>query len=99
VHSHWLAGGTTGFVGFRFDGGSGVQYGWAQIQLDSGPDSNDFTFVDYAWGDPGDVFNAGDLTLAAVPEPATSSIGLLATGAVGVMALRRRRAAEKRAAS
>jgi hypothetical protein len=88
--SHWLGGpGTTGFVGFEFNGGAGAQYAWARILLDTGPNKNYFTLVDYAWGDPGDIFNAGDLT-PAVPEPAT--IGLLALGAVGVTALRKRRA-------
>jgi hypothetical protein len=96
AHSHWLGpAATTGFIGFEFNGGSGTQLAWVRIQLDTGANQNDFTLVDYAWGDPGDVFNAGDLVAgAAVPEPATFAVGLLATGAIGVTALRKRRAAK-----
>ena len=91
VHSHWLDGGTTGYIGFKFNIGSGVEYGWAQLSLDSGPGQNAFTLIDYAWGDPGDVFGAGDLTVSPVPEPSVFSLALLATGAFGVSALRKRR--------
>ncbi len=94
AHSHWLGpAGSTGYVGFKFDTGAGTELGWAQLSLDSGAPENTFTLIDYAWGDPGDVFGAGDLTVEAVPEPATFGIGLLATGAIGVSALRRRRRA------
>jgi hypothetical protein len=94
VNSHWLNAGN-GYIGFKFNTGAGVQYAWAQLSMDTGAPQNFFTLVDYAWGDVGDVFKTGDLTVAAVPEPATFGVGLLATGAIGVSLLRRRRAALK----
>jgi PEP-CTERM motif len=82
-NSQWLAAGP-GFVGFRFDGGSGFQYGWARLNMDGAP-GNTFTLVDYAWADLGDQINTGQ-----VPEP--GSLALLAVGAAGLLAWRKRRA-------
>jgi PEP-CTERM motif len=73
-----------GFVGFKFDGGSGVQFGWARFIM-SGSPGNSFTLVDYAYGDPGDTLVAGQ-----IPEP--GSLGLLALGGAGLLAWRRQRA-------
>ena len=75
--------GDTGFIGFRIDlGGGDFQYGWAQIQVDA-------------------VFQ-GDVTiLAAAIEtdpntpihiPESGTLSLLALGAAGVSALKRRKA-------
>lgn len=85
--SEWKTAGTTGFVGFRFDGGSGLQYGWARITVDGTP-GNTFTLVDFAWADFGDQISTGQTT--AVPEP--GSLGLLALGGAGLIAWRKRRA-------
>jgi hypothetical protein len=86
-NSQWLNAGT-GFIGFKFNGGAGVQYGWARVTMDSGlPDlGHTFTLVDYAFGDPGQQILTGQ---TSVPESG-SSLGLLALGAVGVLALRRK---------
>lgn len=77
-----------GFIGFRFNGGAGVEYGWARVNM-QGATGNGFTIVDYAWADPGTPIRTGQ-TSAAIPEP--SSIGLLAAGAAGLALWRRRRA-------
>lgn len=83
AHSKFLDPGT-GFIGFRFNGGSGIEYGWARVTMDGAPE-NGFTIVDYAWGDTGTPITAGQ-----VPEPA--SLGLLAVGAAGLLVWRKRRA-------
>jgi hypothetical protein len=76
-----------GFIGFRFNTGAGIQYGWARVNMGGAPD-NSFTLVDYAWGDPGDMIRAGQ---TVIPEP--GSLGLLAVGAVGLLFWRKRRSA------
>ena len=75
----------TDFVGFRFNSGSGVQYGWARVRMD-GPDSNfSFTVIDYAWADPGEPIKAGQTSSSSsAATPKQGSLGLLALGAAGV---------------
>ncbi len=75
-----------GYLGFSFNGGSGTEYGWARVNMQGGPE-NGFTLIDYAWGDVGTMISAGQT--AAIPEP--GSLGLLAIGAVGLLAWRKRR--------
>lgn len=84
-NSQWKTAGT-GFIGFRFNGGTGIEYGWARLTV-SGTTANTFTVVDYAWGDAGTPIATGQ---TAVPEP--GSLGLLALGASGLLAWRRSRA-------
>ncbi len=83
ANSQWLTPGT-GFIGFRFDNGSGLQYGWARITTNGAP-GNTFTLVDFAWGDLGDQIMTGQ-----IPEP--GSLGLLALGALGLGVWRKHRA-------
>lgn len=73
-----------GYLGFQFNVGNGIQYGWARVSMDSGRPDNTFTVLDYAYGDAGDA-----VTVGQVPEP--GSLGLLALGAVGLMGWRKRR--------
>jgi MYXO-CTERM domain-containing protein len=84
----------TGFVGFSFShDGRGIQYGWARVKK-SGPPDYRFRLVDYAWGDPGDRIRTGQKTSAGnTVDGATdsASIGLLALGAAGLVAWRKRR--------
>ncbi len=41
-----------GFIGFRFNGGGGIEYGWARVNMNGAP-NNTFTLVDFAWADTG----------------------------------------------
>lgn len=79
----------TGYIGFQFDLGGGTQYGYAEVVVNGVPD-NRATFVQYSWGDVGEAITAGQVA-SAVPEP--GALGILALGAVGVGAWRRRRQA------
>jgi hypothetical protein len=79
--------GGIGFIGVRFDGGNGQQYGWIRLNMTATGNSSSpfgFTLIDYAWGDVGDTVVTGQ-----VPEP--GSLGLLALGGVGLLVWRQRR--------
>lgn len=79
----------TGFVGFRFNNGSGNQYGWARVRMD-GPDSKfSFTVLDYAWADLGEPIKPGQTSSAVAPKE--GSLGFLALGAAGIARWRQRR--------
>jgi MYXO-CTERM domain-containing protein len=84
-----------GFVGFRFNTGNGTQYGWARIQT---KDDNNHrihdVIKDYAWGDVGDRIRTGQKSSAGdMVDTVTDSgsVGLLALGAAGLVAWRKRR--------
>ena len=79
----------TGYVGFRFDNGSGPQYGWARLRFHGYPDNN-YTLVDYAYADPGETIRTGQRKEADAGV-AQESLGALALGAAGVAALGRKR--------
>lgn len=57
----------THFIGFRFNSGAGMQYGWVRIKwggcgLPGGAD-NRYIVKDYAWGDVGDQIKTGQKQL------------------------------------
>jgi hypothetical protein len=73
------------FVGFRFNGGSGFQYGWARVYFNK--DTLDFTVIDYAWADPGEPIKTGQTSSSTFSEGTNEgSLGLLALGAAGLRA-------------
>ncbi len=77
------------FIGFKFDRGRGVQYGWARIKKGPYP-QNRYELVDYAYADPGEPISAGQKSSnQMVPE--AGSLGGLALGAAGLQAWRKRR--------
>jgi hypothetical protein len=85
-----IAVGSTGFIGFAFDPESvpGAQewYGWARMSV--GNNTNiDGSLIDWAYDNTGAGIQTG-----AVPEPASFAMGALAMGAMGLVALRQRRA-------
>jgi hypothetical protein len=91
--------GDLGFIGFKFNNGSGDQYGWVRIKMGSRfPIDHDFYLVDYAYADPGEPIRAGQMSSnEMVPEenddmvPEEGSLGALALGAAGLLAWRKRR--------
>ena len=85
-----------GFVGFRFNTGNGTQYGWARIKTETGSNYHVHDLIkDYAWGDVGDRIRTGQKSSAGnMVDTVTDSgsVGLLALGAAGLVAWRKRRA-------
>ena len=80
--------GTTGFVGLRFAIAGQSHYGWARFNYDDAT-TGDLTLLDFAYEDvAGQSISAGDIGIAAAPEP---SRALLALAGFGAVALRRRR--------
>lgn len=79
--------GERGFLGLKLIVGTDTFFGWADVTLNNldGSGSGAFTLHSYAYDNtPGTAITAG-----VIPEPST--IALLAAGAAGVMALKRRK--------
>jgi hypothetical protein len=101
VHDYGTWGqGVIGFAGFGFQIGGSQHYGWVRLSWDdlvgldgaAGADGyvDQLTIHDLAWNDtPDGAIAAGDGIPA--PAPAPAPLALLACGAVGLAALRRRR--------
>jgi hypothetical protein len=83
--------GDVGFIGFKFNNGSGDQYGWVRIRMATRhPDDHDFWLVDYAYADLGEPIRAGQKSSnEMVPEE--GSLGWLALGAAGLLVWRKSR--------
>ena len=81
-----------GYIGFDFDRGAGVQYGWARIKITGAPLYR-FIVLDYAWGDPHQKIRTGQKSAKGTAEAAADrgSLGLLALGGAGLLAWRGRR--------
>ena len=89
--SPWPAG-QLGFAGFRFSTSASNQtdYGWIRLEYTVGSNglANSITATDWAYDTTGAPITAGDV---GAPEPSTTALAILAAGAAGVAALRRRR--------
>jgi len=86
-----------GFAGVRFQQAGQTHYGWIHFSFsDTNNDGwlDQITATDWAYENvAGGSILAGQTTGAAVPEPGSMSLSVLALGSVGVLALRRRRKA------
>jgi hypothetical protein len=86
-----------GFAGFSFEttGMAQKDYGWLRLEFTLGNNGvpNKFDVIDWGYNNTGGSILAGQGAAAPVttPEPSTSALALLAAGAGGVLALRRRR--------
>lgn len=97
----------TGYIGFRFNNGAGVQYGWARVRMSRLP-GNPFKVLDYAYADPGESITTGQrssngqspdhVTAGQTSSPSrdaalpkVGSLGLLALGGAGILTWRRKR--------
>src|SRR5262249_47440184 len=79
-----------GFIGFKFNNGSGDQYGWARVRMAASGIDHGFYLLDYAYADPGESIRAGQTSSnSMVPEE--GSLGGLALGAAGLLVWRKRR--------
>jgi hypothetical protein len=83
----------TGILGVRFTIGAQTVYGWIRMNVSAnGAAGRTITIIDGAWQTDGTAIHVG-----AVPEPSTTALGVLALGAIGLVAHRRRVAAQKAA--
>ena len=87
VCSQQFGDGEIGFIGFKFNNGSGDQYGWVRIKMGN---RADFWLIDYAYADPGEPIRAGQMSSNDI-VPEEGSLGGLALGAAGLLAWRKRR--------
>ncbi len=83
--------GDVGFIGFKFNNGSGDQYGWVRVKFGGRhPIDHNFWLIDYAYADPGEPIRAGQ-TSSNEMVPEEGSLGWLALGAAGLLAWRKSR--------
>jgi hypothetical protein len=92
TQSQW-GGAGVGFIGFKFNGGAGIQYGWARVRTYGFLNNNGFKLIDYAYADPGEAITAGETGQDVREEEGVEegSLGGLALGAVGLLAWRKSR--------
>lgn len=82
--------GVEGYIGFSFQPGSTVLYGWAKLTVNIS-NTDVLLISEWAYDDSGSVITAGDG--AVVPEPAetVAGLGLLALGAAGLRRYRQKK--------
>src|ERR1043166_1997375 len=89
-----------GFVGFKFQGSAGIQYGWARVKMAGIDRNNGLQLIDYAFAEAGGpIFDgqrssaerASDQNSTDEDAPDEGSLGGLALGAAGIMAWRKSR--------
>jgi hypothetical protein len=89
----WNLNSNNNYVGFRFlnEGTSTVDFGWAQVHLGATLTDTTRAIIGYAYDDSGAGILSGATT--SVPEPSTTALlGVMAAGALGVRAWRKRKA-------
>jgi hypothetical protein len=87
-----FAPGVTGFAGFVLNGN---EDGWIKLKWEFVSGKVELTVISWAYNNtPGGTINAGQtggsVQTGSVPEPSSLSLALLAAGAAGVLALRKR---------
>ncbi len=94
----WATSPDHGFIGFKFNNGNGDQYGWIRIRMFGSQQFHPFQLVDYAYADPGESIRAGQRsgneTVSEEDDeviPTEGSLGVVALGAAGLLAWRKRR--------
>jgi hypothetical protein len=88
VRGEWSSG-VPGFAGFETGGGD---FGWIELEWTGTPAGYPAMLEALGWGIntvPGEPIYAGE---TAAPEPGTVALSLLALGAAGILAWRKRRA-------
>ena len=79
--------GQSGYVGVKFDSSGTTVYGWIHIDSVGTPWTNGYHVAAYGYQTDGSASHAGE----QIPEPSTIALALLASGAAGVMASRRKK--------
>ena len=82
-----------GFVGFKFNNGAGVQYGWIRVTM--ARSNAGFKVVDYAYADPGESIKTRQKK-SHEKAPDQGSLGWLALGASGLLVWRNSRSRNTR---
>jgi hypothetical protein len=82
-----------GFAGFQFEANGHPDYGWIELKYTLGSNglADAVTVEAWAYDNTGASIKAGQIVGSSTPEPSTVAMAMLAAGAAGVAALRRRR--------